>query len=42
MNRSQSKDYRMGTYEISNISLPCLADKIYIQNHGYDGLALYY
>ena len=40
MNRIQSKDYRMGTYEINNISLSCFADKIYIQSHGYDGLAL--
>ena len=42
MNRIQSKDQRKGTYEISKISLSCLDDKIYIQNNGYDGLALGY
>ena len=36
MNRIQ----RIGTYEINKISLPCFHDKIYIQNNGYDGLAL--
>ena len=40
MNRIQSKDHRIGTYEINNISLYCFDDKIYIQNNGYDGLAL--
>ena len=33
MNKFQSKDHRIGTYEIN---------KIYIQNNGYDGLALSY
>ena len=42
MNRIQSKDYRIGTYEINKISLSCFDDKIYIQNNGYDGLALGY
>ena len=31
MNRIQSKDHRIGTYEINKISLPCFDDKIYIQ-----------
>ena len=40
MNRIQSKDYRIVTYEINKISLSCFDDKIYIQNSEYDGLAL--
>ena len=42
MNRIQSKDHRIGTYEIKKISLSCFDDKIYIRNNGYDGLALGY
>ena len=42
MNRIQSKDHRIRTYEINNISLSCFDDKICIQNDGYDGLALGY
>ena len=42
MNRIQSKDLSIGTYEIKKISLSCFNDKIYIQNNGYDGLALGY
>ena len=42
MNRSQGKSYRIGTYEINKISLPCFDDTIYIQNNGYDGLDLGY
>ena len=42
MNRIQSKDHRMETYEISKISLSCFDDKIYIQNNRYDVLALGY
>ena len=34
MNKSQSKDHRIGTYEINKISLCCF--------DGYDGLALGY
>ena len=34
MNRIQSKDHRIGTYEINKISLSCFYDKIYIQNNG--------
>ena len=40
MNKIQSKDHRIGTQEINKISLPCFDDKIYIQNNGYDKLAL--
>ena len=32
----------IGTYEINKTSLSCFDDKIYIQNKGYDGLALGY
>ena len=39
MNRIQSKDHRIRTYEINKISLSCSDDKIYIQNNGCDGLA---
>ena len=42
VNRIQSKDYRIGTYEINNISLSCFDDKIFIQNSGCDGVALGY
>ena len=42
MNRIQSKDHRIGTYEINKISLSCFNDKIYNQNNGYDGLAFGY
>ena len=42
MNRIQSKDHRIGIYEINKTSLSCFDYKIYIQNNGYDGLALDY
>ena len=42
MNRIQSKDHKIGTYEINKISLSCFDDKIYIQSTGCDGLALGY
>ena len=42
INRSQSKNHRIGTYEINKISLSCFDDKIYIKNNGYDGLTLGY
>ena len=42
MNRIQSKDHRIGTYEITKISLSYFGDKIDIQNSEYDGLALGY
>ena len=40
MNRIQSKNHKIGTYEISNIDFSYFDDKIYILNNGYDGLAL--
>ena len=42
MNRIQSKDHRIGTYEIIKISSLCFDFKIHILNNGYDGLALDY
>ena len=42
MNRTQSKDYKIGTYELNKFSLPLFDGKIYIQNNGYYGLALGY
>ena len=42
MNRIQSKDHGIGTYEIKKIPLLSFYDKIYILNNGYDGLALGY
>ena len=42
MKRIQSKVHKIRTYEIHKISLFCFDDKIYIQNNGYDGLALGY
>ena len=41
-NRIQSKDNRIGTYEINKISLSCFDDEIYIQSNGYDGIDLGY
>ena len=42
MNRIQSKDHKIVTYEISKIYLSYFGDKIYIQNNGCDGLPLGY
>ena len=42
MNRIQSKDHRIGTYEINKILLSSFDDKIHILNIRYDGLALDY
>ena len=42
MSRIQSKNHRIGTYEINKISLSWFDDKIYIINNGYDGFALGY
>ena len=39
MGRIQSKEPRIGTYEINKIPLSCFDDKIYFQSSGYDGLA---
>ena len=36
------KHHRIGVYEINQISLPCFGNKTYVQNNGYDGLALVY
>ena len=40
MNRTQSKDHKIGTYEINKFSY--FDEEIYIQNNGCDGLALRY
>ena len=40
MNRIQSKDYKIGMYEVRAISLFYFDDKIYAQNNGCDELAL--
>ena len=40
MNRIQSKNHRIGTYETQNISLPCFDDKIYIICNGIYELVL--
>ena len=44
MNIIQSKNHRIGTYEIkiNKISFSCFDDRIYIQTNGYDGLAFGY
>ena len=42
MNRIQSKDHKIVTFEMNKIPLSCFDDKIYIPNNGYDGLALGY
>ena len=42
MNRIQSKDRRIGSYEINQVSLFCFGDKIHIQKNGYNRLALGY
>ena len=42
MNRIQSKDHKIGTYEINKMSLSCFDEKIYIPNNRCDGLALGY
>ena len=40
MNRIQSKDHKIETYEINKIYLSYFDGKIYIQNNGCDELAL--
>ena len=42
MNKIRSKDHRIGTYDINEVSLSYFDDKIYIENNGCDGLALDY
>ena len=39
MNIIQSKDHRIGTYDVNKILSSCFDDKIYIQIYRYDGLA---
>ena len=39
MDRIQSKNRRIGTYEINKVSLSCFNHEIYIQNNEYAGLA---
>ena len=40
MDRNQSKNRRIGTYEINKVSLSCFNHEIYVQNNEYAGLAL--
>ena len=40
--RIQSKDHKIGTYDINKISLSYFDDEIYIQNNGCDGLVRCY
>ena len=42
INRIQNKDHRIETNQINKIPLSSFDDKIYVQNYGYDGLALSY
>ena len=42
MNRIQSENHKIRTYEINKISLSCFDDKTYVQNNRYDGLPLGY
>ena len=42
MNRIQSENNKLGTYKISDISLSCFGDKMFILKNGYGGLALTY
>ena len=42
MNRIQSKDHILGAYEINKTFFSCFEDKLYIQNNGYNELALGY
>ena len=42
MNRVQSNNNRLGTYKISNISLFCIGDRMFILNNVYDRLVLGY
>ena len=39
MNRFQSKNHRLGTYEMNKMSLSHFDYKLYILNNPYDGLA---
>ena len=39
MNRIQSKQHRVGTYDVYKISLSCFDDKRYVLDDGIDTLA---
>ena len=40
MNGIQSKNHKMGTCEINEVSLSCFDNKIFVLNKGDDGLAI--
>ena len=40
--RIQSKKYKLGTYEINKMSLPCFGDKRYVLDDGIRTLAYFY
>ena len=42
MNKIQSKNHRIETYEINKVSLSCFDEKIYTINNGYHELVLGY
>ena len=42
MKKIQSKNHKMGTYEISKISLSCFDDKIFVLNDGIHRLAYFH
>ena len=42
MKRIQSKKYKLGTYEIDKISLPCFDDKRYVLDNGIRTLAYFH
>ena len=42
MRRIQSKKHKMGTYEISKISLSCFDDKRFVLNDGIHTLAYFH
>ena len=42
MNKIQSKNHRIETYEINKVSLSCFDEKIFIINNGYHELVVGY
>ena len=42
MKKIQSKLYRIGTYDVCKISLPCLDDKRYVLDDGVNTLAYFH
>ena len=40
VNRVQSKNHKLGNYEINKISLSCFDDEVYVLNNQYEELAL--